>query len=320
MIDLNEHSSLEMLQALPLWKENEQLLSRESAGESNMNLVLRINTNLRSVILKQSKAYVRKFPQIPAPIERIEIEHTYFQLLQGDEILKQYSPRILLYYPEEHILLIEDLGNGIDFTFLYKPASQLAYDDLESLSKYLNALHQLKLPNFPDNSAMKKLNHEHIFHFPFLEENGFDLDSIQPGLQELSLTYKTDHLLKNAISKLSKRYLADGDCLLQGDFYPGSWLKTTDGLKVIDPEFGFMGEREFDLGVFAAHLDLAQQEESVFKDFLQLYQHPFSMELLNAYQGVEIMRRLIGIAQVPVSLDLTQKKSLLDKARMLILT
>jgi 5-methylthioribose kinase len=319
MIDLNEQSSLETLHSLPLWKENEKLISTESAGESNMNLVLRVKTNLRSVILKQSKPFVRKFPHIPAPIDRIEIEHTFYQLLQGNETLKGFSPSVILYYPEEHILLTEDLGNGTDFAFLYQGKTALDPNDLESLSTYLNALHQVRVSHFPDNSAMKKLNHEHIFHFPFLEENGFDLDSVQAGLQKLSLDYKTDDTLKKAISMLGEQYLSDGNTLLQGDFYPGSWLKTADGLKVIDPEFGFMGDREFDLGVLFAHLDLAQQEESLKDDFLQLYQHECSKELLNAYQGVEILRRLIGIAQLPVSLDLAQKKTLLDKARTLIL-
>ena len=203
MINLNEQSSLEVLQSLPLWIENEKILSAESAGVSNMNLVLRITTNLRSVILKQSKPYVRKFPQIPAPIERIEIEHKYYKLLQSDDTLKGYSPGIILFYPEEHILVTEDLGNGIDFSFLYQPNNELKSDDLESLSNYLNALHQMDVSYFPENLAMKKLNHEHLFHFPFMEDNNFDLDSVQEGLQNLSLDYKSDHTLKKAINKLT---------------------------------------------------------------------------------------------------------------------
>ncbi|MEB2779936.1 phosphotransferase [Algoriphagus sp. C2-6-M1] len=320
MINLNEHSSLETLHSLPVWKTNEKLISAKPAGESNMNLVLRITTNLRSVILKQSKPYVRKFPQIPAPIERIEIEHTYYQLLQGDKILRKYSPGILLYYPKEHILLMEDLGNRSDFAVFYQSNINLNPEDVTSLSNYLHALHQLEITHFPDNSAMKRLNHEHIFHFPFMMENGFDLDSVQAGLQQISLEYKADSKLKQAIEKLGERYLTDGNTLLHGDFYPGSWLKAADGLKVIDPEFGFMGDREFDLGVLFAHLDLAQQGEDVKLAFLKQYQHPVSQELLNAYQGVEILRRLLGIAQLPVGLDLNQKKTLLEKAKTLILS
>jgi 5-methylthioribose kinase len=42
---------------------------------------------------------------------------------------------------------------------------------------------------------------------------------------------------------------------------------------------------------------------------------PVDWSLVQQYRGVEILRRLIGIAQLPVSLSLTAKKSLLALAR-----
>ncbi|SFU13727.1 5-methylthioribose kinase [Algoriphagus locisalis] len=319
MTDLTEYSSLETLSTLPLWQENEKLLSAKPAGESNMNLVLRVKTSLRSVILKQSKPYVRKFPQIPAPIDRTEIELCYYQLVEDDEKLSHYSPKVILYNPELHILLIEDLGDGRDLTDIYKKGYQWETNDFLSISTYLNALHKLEVSNFPDNREMKKLNHEHLFVFPFMEENGFDLDTIQPGLQEISLNYKTDTPLKNALERLGKRYLSTGTTLLHGDFYPASWLKTESGIKIIDTEFAYMGDCEFDLGVLFAHFDLAAIEQSQHHEFLKHYQHRYAEDLVNAYRGMEIMRRIIGIAQLPLSLSLEEKKALLEKARNLIL-
>lgn len=319
MIELEENTSLEVLQELAFWDEGELLISSKPAGEGNMNLVLRVKTNLRSVILKQSKPYVRKYPQIPAPINRILIERTYYFLIETDQVLNGFSPKVLAYFPESHLLILQDLGMGSDFSFLYKGKSTLDPETLSDLAAYLNALHGLEIEDFPDNSAMKLLNHEHIFNFPFAEENGFDLDSIQPGLQEASLVYKRDQELKEALTKLGDRYLSVGSTLLQGDFYPGSWLKVEEGLKIIDPEFGFMGDKEFDLGVLFAHFDLGQQPEILKEEFLKKYKHPFSPDLLNQYQGVEILRRLIGIAQLPVSLTLPEKKMLLEKARNLVL-
>ena len=319
MLELEENTSLETLQLIPLWEKGEILISSGPAGEGNMNLVLRVKSNLRSVILKQSKPYVRKYPQIAAPINRIEIEKTYYSLTESDPVLKRFSPKVIAYFPENHLLITEDLGMGSDFSFLYKGKNTLVPETLSGLSDYLNALHGMEIIDFQDNSAMKILNHEHIFNFPFAEENGFDLDSIQLGLQEVSLTFKKDTELKNALTELGKRYLFDGNTLLQGDFYPGSWLKVEGGLKIIDPEFGFMGDKEFDLGVLFAHFDLTQQPESGKEEFLKKYKHPFSPALLNQYQGVEILRRLIGIAQLPVSLTLSQKKNLLEKARKLVL-
>ena len=319
MIELEENTSLEVLQELAFWDEGELLISSKPAGEGNMNLVLRVETNLRSVILKQSKPYVRKYPQIPAPINRIVIERTYYFLIESDSVLKGFSPKVLAYFPESHLLIMEDLGIGSDFSSLYQGKTTLDPEILSGLADYLNALHGLKIEDFPDNSAMKILNQEHIFNFPFEEENGFDLDSIQPGLQEISLIFKRDRELKKALKKLGERYLSDGNTLLQGDFYPGSWLKVEDGLKIIDPEFAFMGDKEFDLGVLFAHFDLSQQPESLKEEFLKKYKHPFSPDLLNQYQGVEILRRLIGIAQLPVSLTLNEKKTLLEKARQFVL-
>ncbi len=319
MIELEENTRLEELQKLSFWKKGELLISSEPAGEGNMNLVLRVKTNLRSVILKQSKPYVRKYPQIAAPINRIEIEKTFYSLIGSDPVLKGFSPKVLAYFPESHLLITEDLGMGSDFSFLYQGKTTLDPETLSGLADYLNALHGLEIKGFPDNSAMKILNHEHIFNFPFEEENGFDQDSIQPGLQEVSMVYKRDKELKEALTKLGNRYLSDGNTLLQGDFYPGSWLKVEDGLKIIDPEFGFMGDKEFDLGVLFAHFDLGQQPENLKEEFLKKYNHPISPDLLNQYQGVEILRRLIGIAQLPVTLTLPEKKTMLEKARKLVL-
>lgn len=319
MTSITTEISISELQLLPFWEENEQVISAKIAGEGNMNVVLRIKTSSRSVILKQSKSYVRKFPQIPAPIERISIEHTYFQLVNENKFLRNFSPKILAFDPQDHLLLTEDLGEGIDCSKLYTKELQLETTDFKSLVDYLNELHRLSVKDFSDNQEMKRLNHEHIFEFPFLEENGFDLDTIQTGLQQLSLEYKRDNSLKIAMKELGDRYLSKGDSLLQGDFYPGSWLKVGNEIKVIDPEFAFVGDKEFDLGVMLAHMELAQQTSETTSLILENYHLPISSGLLDKYKGVEIMRRIIGIAQLPINMSLTEKKELLDKARNLIL-
>ena len=92
-----------------------------------------------------------------------------------------------------------------------------------------------------------------------MEKNGFDLDAIQLGLQSEFLLYKKDDVLKKTIKALGEKYLKDGSYLLHGDYYPGSFLKTNSGVKIIDPEFCFYGLAEFDLGVLIAHLKLSQQ-------------------------------------------------------------
>jgi len=319
MTDLNDKAGIQQLQNLPYWNAGEIVISSEPAGESNMNLVLRIKTNQRNLILKQSKPFVRKYPQIPAPIERIAVEQEFFKLLEKDIELSDQVPKILHFDGEEHILITADLGMSSDFSRIYSGGIALRVEEIKQLTSFLNRLHDLQVDEFPENLEMRKLNHEHIFRFPFLEENGFDLDQIQAGLQEISLKYKKDQTLKSKLEFLGNRYLSPGKTLIHGDFYPGSWLDTSAGIKIIDPEFGFLGDREFDLGVFLAHLDMGQQAEALKKTVLATYSHPFDQLLVNRYRGVEILRRLIGIAQLPVNLTLAQKVDLLKTAKTLIL-
>ncbi len=117
------------------------------------------------------------------------------------------------------------------------------------------------------------------------------------------------------------RYRANGDTLLHGDFFPGSFLTSGSGVKVIDTEFCFFGEAEFDLGVLQAHLLLAQQPDEVIDSLFRRYQgaERFSRSLCDQYTGVELLRRLLGLAQLPLTLDLEQKRALVEQARLMLL-
>ncbi|WP_338222352.1 phosphotransferase [Algoriphagus confluentis] len=319
MLELSEKSSLEEIQKLSFWKQGEKVAQISIAGPGNMNLVLRVKTDQRSVILKQSKPFVKKFPQIPAPIDRIQVEYQFYQILNQSQTMREFVPLILGFDPENHLLLTEDLGVGKDFTEIYSGKKKLRLEEVGQLVRFLNTLHELSVTDFPDNLPMRRLNHEHIFNFPFREENGFDLDTIQPGLQALSMKIKQDEVLKEKVAELGERYLSSGKTLLHGDFYPGSWLQVDSAIKIIDPEFGFLGDREFDLGVFLAHMDLGLQGEEILSRIVDQYAHPLDHHLLNQCRGVEILRRLIGIAQLPLQLNLEQKEELLKFAKHLIL-
>ena len=320
MIDIQQNSPIELLQKFDFWKSGEHIIHTEVPGESNMNLVLRIKTNMDSYILKQSKPFVRKYPQIPAPISRIEVEYRFLTLLNANRYLASHSPKVLHYDSKAHLMLLEDLGEGSDFLPLYGGIRQLQTNELIHLVAYLMHLHQVQVADFPNTDGMRTLNHEHIFEFPFLEENGFDLDQIQPGLQEASLPYKRDAVLKAKIHSLGQRYLKTGKTLIHGDFYPGSWLEVASGIKIIDPEFGGLCDAEFDLGVLLAHLDLTQQDSRLAHLVQTTYTLAVDWDLVKQYRGVELLRRLIGIAQLPVTLSLDEKKSLLDQARTYLLS
>lgn len=324
MFLIENNISSELIQFLKenkIIEENEKLLAIEKPGEGNMNWVLRFITNQKSIILKQSRNFVQKYPTIEAPIERIFVEAAFYKTIEPDNIIAGKMPKLLSFHPEHYLLVLEDLGANTDFTKIYSQNSLLAESEILSLVNFLNRLHSLDIQSFPTNEALKKLNHFHIFNFPFDLENDFNLDNIQSGLQEIALIYKIDFELKNRIDQIGNIYLETGKTLIHGDFYPGSWLNTNAGIKIIDPEFGYLGLPEFDLGVFIAHLALARKTQYI-STLSNIYKknNDFNNSLMCAFAGIEIMRRLLGVAQLPVTLDLIEKKELLQDAKKLIYT
>ena len=304
--------------------EEEEIVALTVPGEGNMNCVLRIQTNSRSFIIKQSRGYVEKYPQIAAPATRVVTEGAFYQKIASDTNVQDFMPKLLGVDVQNNIIALEDLGDANDYTVLYEPNSPMNSDALQQLVQYISALHHNFQKTVVDeelaNTDMRTLNYEHIFEFPFRVENGFDLDTVQEGLQKVALTYKQDTALKREVERLGALYLSKGKYLLHGDYYPGSWLKTADGCKVIDPEFCFYGLREFDLGVLLAHLYLTQQEPALIEVVKENYAlfGELNTTILNGFIGTEIMRRLIGIAQLPLKMDLNAKASLLAFARKLI--
>jgi 5-methylthioribose kinase len=130
----------------------------------------------------------------------------------------------------------------------------------------------------------------------------------------------TDARYREAVAGTAERYLDRGPCLIHGDYFPGSWLRTVDGVRVIDPEFSFPGDPEVDLGCAVAHMALAGQPLEVADRFLAAYTSE-SAEVdpgwLARYAAVEVMRRLIGVAQLPLAVSKTEgsRCGLLEKSR-----
>lgn len=304
--------------------KEDKVVATERPGEGNMNFVLRVSTDQGSFIVKQSRPWVEKYPQLEAPVTRIHTEAQFYTLVQQDEFLRPFTPQLLATDPDNYIIKIEDLGNGADFSHIYQKGKDLSRSHLESLLHFLQRLHQGEFAQaataYPKNQALKALNHEHIFSFPYRPDNGMDLNAIQQGLHELALPIYEDKVLRATITALGERYLGEGPHLIHGDYYPGSWLNVAGGVKIIDPEFSYFGLAEFDLGVFMAHLKMAQSTPSLEQWVRSYYQRPngFDERLLNQFIGVEILRRLIGIAQLPLSLSIAEKQKLIEEAVALL--
>lgn len=302
----------------------EPIASVGKAGEGNMNLTLRVTTPRRSLVLKQARPWVEKYPAYAAPVERARVEARFYALTGVHAGLRALMPAHLGADDASCIQCFEDLGEAADCTDLYGQGDVSEEEEADLLA-WLGALHQLPKPAPREavaNLGMRALNHAHIFEIPYADPPALDLDAITPGLSALAAALRRDSAFTSAIAKLGRVYLDDGPSLLHGDFYPGSWLRASGGVRVIDPEFAFHGRPEFDVGVFLAHFAFGRRRMVHFvAEVVRRYRGPadFRWPLAMQFAGAELTRRLLGVAQLPLRADLAQKRAWLKQARRLVL-
>jgi 5-methylthioribose kinase len=302
------------------WLERDEVIEHcDRAGDGNMNLTLRVKTDRRSVVLKQARPWVEKYDEIPAPIERANSERMFYERAATLPGVAAHMPNLLHTDGPACVIVLEDLGDGTDLTSLYA-GGDVTPAELDVLARYLASLHEgwagpeRNAPGLIPNDEMRALNHEHMFVVPLADDTDLPLDEYGRGLAEAARELRANRIYRELVRETSARYLgveATDDstvtCQLHGDYFPGSWLRSEGGLRVIDPEFTFPGDREVDVGCAAAHLALAGRKVDDARYFTTQYEHLSSRPLdpvwLARYAAIEVMRRLIGVAQLPLPVE-----------------
>ena len=302
---------LETLVSINVCQPTETIVSMEKAGEGNMNLTLRVRTDQRSVIVKQARPWVEKYPDIAAPDERILAEIDFYMNVSKFADVYAAMPTVLATDPQQRLLVLEDLGLASDYLSLYgHPAEQSEVDGVFNLAiDWVSQLHDCEVSDElrMGCKSLRTLNHQHIFSIPLVDPPVIDLNEVCDGLTTVSQNLLADDSVRQAMAKVGDIYLSDdGGVLLHGDYYPGSWLKTDAGFRVIDPEFCFLGPPEFDLGVLAAHWIFCggPTDRSAIDLVIQGSNRQISEGLVFGFAGAELIRRLVGVAQLPLKADL----------------
>jgi len=315
---------LEVLVSLEICTPEESIREVTKAGEGNMNLVLRVQTDQRSVIVKQARPWVEKYRTIPAPDERILSEINFYRRISTADHVQQAMPSVLAVKPSQRLMVLQDLGAASDYATLYSPQVAAAEVDavFEQAIDWVTRLHSCDVSG--DHgigcAALLELNHQYIFSIPLNDPPAIDIDVVCDGLTESSRALCADDSIAHAMEELGKIYLQSGDYLLHGDYYPGSWLKTESGFRVIDPEFCFCGPREFDLAVLAAHWIFCGSAASAatIDRVCQLSPDGISRQLLEGFTGAELIRRQIGVAQLPLDAELSRRVEWLEYGSQLL--
>ncbi len=299
--------------------QTDHVLKVDKAGDGNMNLTLRVTTEEKSIIIKQSRPWVEKYPAIAAPVHRTSIEGIFYKSIIQHEFLRQHIPAIYGLDERANIIFLEDLGSIESLESAYK-GDPIPEKVIKLLVRWLSALHNKEFSpetkHLLKNLKMRILNHEHIFELPLRRNNGLYLDKITLGLDKIAQELKWNMSYCKKVEELGNLYLTEGKSLLHGDYYPGSWMLKQDKVYILDPEFCFFGMPEFDLGVMLAHLVLSRQNLETQNAVINNYESltPIRNKLVFNFAGVEIMRRLIGVAQLPVSAEKDWKEDMLMKS------
>ena len=222
-------------------------------------------------------------------------------------------PSVVASDPSQRLLVLEDLGVASDYATLY--SSEVESDEVDSVFEHaidwVARLHEHEIvgEHGIGCAPLLRLNHQYIFSVPLFDPPETDLDLMCDGLTKASRAVCSDDSVREAMERLGKVYLDGGGPLLHGDYYPGSWLKTESGFRVIDPEFCFCGPREFELGVVAAHWIFCGSEASgaTIDRVCDRYAKEVSRKQLEGFTGAELVRRLIGVAQPPLDADLARR-------------
>ncbi len=281
---------------------------RCSPGPGNMNYVQRIQWGDKSCILKQTPPFCAKYPNISAPQQRQQAEVQFYHFLDEGQI--ESSSHVHRFYPEVffenkslHLFALEDLGEAENLNSIYGE-SELSSAEAQKMGSLLGKIHNTNVHSERryQNQEARELNFQHIFEIPFSEGN-----------------WPEGRFLERIKSCGEIYRLSVGEFLLHGDFYPGSLLKGLDReLYVIDPEFSFFGPVEFDLGVALAHLRLAGQNKAREDDFMGAYKEygvKFDVSLNEDFANIEILRRIFGVAKLPLTLTKERTSALIDEAK-----
>jgi 5-methylthioribose kinase len=292
----------------------------ESAGEGNINWVRRawLGNGGRSVIVKQARPALERFPEYQVTTERIVFEARYYATVEPFDAA-HLCPRVLDFDEAERVLLLEDLGDApqLDEALAATANSEDAGTIGEALGSFLGAVHaatapQADLARHFQNDDMRRLHGDHIFALPF-RENDFGLSA--PLRARAEAVWRDDDAV--ALADAAYRdYLAPTGALVHGDVQGGNVLCTAGGPRLLDAEISHVGDAAFDIGILLAHLmlsdvtrgDAAPARPVVIRTWRAYVEHvgraaapPFARAA--RYAGIELVRRTIGAARVPAVAD-----------------
>lgn len=284
----------------------------EPAGDGNINWVRRIRAaDGRSIVVKQARPALERFPEYRVSTERIVFEARYLEHARPFDDAR-LLPQVLDFDAEQRVLLLEDLGDAprLDRTLA---EGRDASAPLHALARFLGRVHagtrgrDAELAARFANAEMQRLHGDHVFHLPY-RENDFPLS---PALRARAEAIWRDSELVARIDAAYARYLEPRGALVHADVQAGNVLLAPRGPVLLDAEIAHVGDPAFDIGMLLAHVLLAGMARdargaatALVGDVFAAYARahgamgcPAKRDALR-YAGIELLRRTLGAARV----------------------
>jgi len=283
----------------------------EASGDGNINWVRRVRIGgerPRSLVLKQARPALERFPQYAAPTERLLFEARWFELARPHDA-DGICPRVLALDAANRVLALEDLSACERLDAALARGAAVA-SQMEALARFLARVHAAtagdgSLPARFENDAMRRLHGDHIFVLPF-RPNDFGLTL---RLEAAARAVRADRALVRAASEAHEQYLRPSGALVHADVQAGNVLLAQDGgVKLLDAEIAHVGDAAFDLGTLLAHLALpavarGEDASALPARVRAAYRteracDAATLARAQRYAGFELVRRTIGAARL----------------------
>ncbi len=242
-------------------------------------------------------------------------------------IMKDYSEYCILRDKLNHCEIIPDFADNITSYLIKGIIPTLNLDTNEELKG--SDIQKI-------NNPLCDTTKTYVFSEPFMK-HGNTNDIFELSKEFVDHEVYQDHELFNQIEKLKRQFINKKQALIHGDLHTGSIFVKESSIIIFDYEFAFYGPVGFDIGNLLAHLifswlhakELGQKKEFLdwventigqiidkFKkkfvsQFIENYNKDghYSSEYISTYvddiihdtasfAGVELIRRVIGIAHV----------------------
>jgi 5-methylthioribose kinase len=287
----------------------------EPAGDGNINWVrrVRLGSGGRSVVVKQARPALERFPEYAVTTERIVFEARYYETVRPFDAAG-LCPRVLDFDETERVLVLEDLGDAtrLDHVLLRRADAATAQGAGEALGRFLGTVHagtakQETLASRFANDEMRRLHGDHIFALPF-RPNDFPLP---PALRARAAALWRDEATVALADAAYRDYLAPAGVLVHADVQGGNVLLQRGRPRLLDAEISHAGDGAFDVGILLAHLavsDAARGDAAGARPALgrtwaaylegrgRAQAPPFERAL--RFAGIELVRRTLGAARV----------------------